>query len=874
MNTDIPQNAILQAVPQGMIVDFVTKELRKDSPEEYIRQNFEKALHLEYGFDLEEMGVEFPVRLGSQKKRVDICIFKDAEEKTQESIRIIVETKKPSISANDKKNGIDQLKSYLSACVNAEFGIWTNGVDRVVYYRVLKNGLYKYEEIIDIPKKNESLYDVYEITKKKLKKATGDNLLFTFKRCHNYIAGHQGVDKEKAFWELLKIIFCKIQDERSRGISFCVLKGEDESLNGYLKVKKRIGIIFDEVKQKYKKIFEKNEQIDLHPPIVAYIVAQLQSYDLLNSQVDVKGTAYEQIVGSNLRGDRGEFFTPRNVVKMAVRMLNIKPDKKVLDPACGTGGFLIYVFNNMMEKIKDEEKKRWDSDEPTEAERFELYRKMEEYADDNIFGIDFNPKLVKASKMNMVMNNDGQGNLFALNSLENPHMWDEETNGKIELGTFDVVVTNPPFGSKIKIDDVRLLEQFELARIWEKEKNLWKKTERFKSGVAPEILFIERCVQFLKPNGRMAIVLPNGILSDPDLEHVRNWVLTNCEVLASVSLPVETFLPYTGTKTGVLFLRKKTKEEILTNRMPKTDLFFRLVKYVGKDRRGKIVYKLDEEGNEIIKKFNRRVERKDKDGKIEVITEEFDIKIVNDETHETGEFFLEPIITKKLQHKQYWFDYSLLYEDTLRFDATFYDNQYIKELSAFRKANFETALLGTIAREIYDPNLFTRIYVTKEHGIPYMSSSEMLMIDPPLNKRFISTYKTKEINQYVVKEGDILITAAGTTGNVMYAPKYMEGIAVTSDVTRVKIDDKRYAAFVSAFLSTEIGKALLTKNIYGSIVDRIRAHHVKEIPIPKLPNSVVNAVSDLIIEVNDLRNQALNKEIKAKELIEKHFKEK
>lgn len=634
-------------IPEGKIIDYIDGKFRKDTPEEYVRQNIEKSLHLEYKFPKEEIAIGFAIKVGSKKKKVDIMIFKSDEAKKQENVYIIVETKAPKVSFVDKKEGVDQLKSYMAACLNCEFGLWTNGKERVCLQRKIKKFEYEFVEIGDIPGKGQTLKELEKIDRSSLKPATADNLLFTFNRCHDYIAGNQGLSKQQAFWELVKIIFCKIDDERNERVEFYVGAQERSLMNGQLRVKERINKIFNKVTDFYGPIFHGHKEILLEPRVLAYIVSQLQGYDLLNSSVDVKGTAYEAIVGANLRGDRGEFFTPRNVCGMTVKMLDPQPNERVLDPACGTGGFLIIALNHIIEKIKEREKKQWRlADAPTQYETQELYRKITTYANNYVFGIDINPDLKNATKMNMVMNNDGSGGIFSTNSLENPHKWPDEIKKKIKLDSFDVLLTNPPFGTKIPIDDPSILDQYDLAHRWEKTKDgRWIIKEELQKSVPPEILFIERCMQFLKlGTGRMAIVLPDGILGNPDLEYVRAWILRNAEILASIDLPVETFLPHTGTQTSMLFLRRKSKEEKtqeeLSGKMEDYPVFMAIAERVGKDRRGNTIYKRDPEGNEIVDKEKRKI-IETINGKKVVREVEQNVKIVDDDLPAIADAYLE-----------------------------------------------------------------------------------------------------------------------------------------------------------------------------------------------------------------------------------------
>jgi type I restriction enzyme M protein len=336
----------------------------------------------------------------------------------------------------------------------------------------------------------------------------------------------------------------------------------------------------------------------------------------------IKGKAYEEIVGANLRGDRGEFFTPRNIMNMTVKMINPKVNERVLDSSCGTGGFLVSAMTHAMEELEaqfeDEiglPKNKWNGDFQ------KMYQdRVKDMAQNNYFGFDINPDLVKATKMNMVMNNDGSGNILQVNSLLPPHEWPETFKQRLTnvlkikkkirnhttIDFFDVIVTNPPFGSKIPIKDKNVLKQYDLAHKWEynRETGAWVKTGNLQSSVPPEILFIERCLQFLKEGGRMGIVLPDSILGAPGLGYIREWLIKNVRIVASLDLHADTFQPRNGTQTSVLLLQKKTKKEIdeveKTRRIGDYNIFMAMLEKIGHDKRGNPLYKRDEEGNEIL----------------------------------------------------------------------------------------------------------------------------------------------------------------------------------------------------------------------------------------------------------------------------------
>jgi type I restriction enzyme M protein len=601
-------------VQQGKVLDFIDGiSQRSETPEEHVRQEIAKSLVREYRYPKSDVAVEFTLQLGTRKPRADIVVFATGQPHTQEHIMCIVECKAPSIKVNDKDNGEGQLRSYLDACPNAVFGMWINGVERVCYRRVEKGGKRFWEEVPDLPlfgQEDEADRPHFD----QLKPATSDALLFTFRRCHNFIAGNQGLQKPQAFWELLKVIFSKIHDEKGSEIEFYAAADERHTLNGTLKVKARLETLFAGVKEEYPQIFKQDEGIELDPKVATYIVSQLQMYTLLDSDVDVKGRAYEEIVGSNLRGDRGEFFTPRNICRMAVQMLD--PDEKqlVLDPACGTGGFLITAMHHVIARIHVEERKKWKTNH--EAARTAIRKRISKYAEKFVVGIDFNPELVKASKMNMVMNNDGAGGLYQANSLENPATkWlDDALRERKLLGKVDVLFTNPPFGSKIPVTDSHILEQYDLGHKWnyDKANDRWMKGDGLQKSQPPEILFVERCVQFLKPGtGRAAIVLPDGILGSPGLGYVREWILRNTRILASIDLHPDTFQPFVSIQTSVLILQRKTQQQIdlesASGQLSDYEMFMAVANHIGHDKRGQETYVRDAHGNEMFDEVEKQV---------------------------------------------------------------------------------------------------------------------------------------------------------------------------------------------------------------------------------------------------------------------------
>ncbi len=643
-----------------MVICRITNDPKKATNQEKTIQDVIESLTEEYNFEIEDMERDLKLVYvdpdTGKKKRftANLVIFNEGSPHTQENIIRICLVQNEKTKPTDKKKGTQLLEDMLGAVggeqtpeqPGCEFGMWTNGAD--LHFLQKRYDEFEaepmYEALSDFPGKGENLNDLDRPDRQMLRVAAGESLLKTFKRCHDYIYGNQGKIKT-AFWELLNIIFCKIYDERRRDICrqerktyrrrFWVGVKERNNPEGEAAIAKRIKGLFEEVKQskEYGDVFTGSEEIALNDRVLSYIAMELSRYSFLEASVDTKGMAYEAIVSNTLKQERGQFFTPRNAIDLMVQMLNPGEQDMVLDPACGSGRFLVRVlehvrYNIAKELYPDEDgillKDRANSD-------LGVLERARHYAREKIFGFDFDPDLKKAARMNMVISGDGHGNIVSFNSLLYPKGADPDME-RIKArrirwgrgstpGSFDLIFTNPPFGSKIPIDDPDILDEFDLGHRWKKEDGIWRKGAR-QSSQPPEILFIERCWQFLKPGGRMAIVLPDGILGNPDLEYVRYWILTHTRVLASIDLPVEAFLPQVGVQASLLFLQRKTQQKMLLaeHEQPEYDVFMAIAEKVGKDRRGNRIYVRDEDGAEL--KFPTTIERlrKRPDGSRKVIT--------------------------------------------------------------------------------------------------------------------------------------------------------------------------------------------------------------------------------------------------------------
>lgn len=571
------------------IEDFISGNLVKGGTEEIEAvQVFSKKLVNDYGYKKSQIQThpQFRVKTapsGEEKYPVDITVFK-TDKKTYDNVYMVVECKQPN-----RTDGLTQLNIYLNLVPSVELGVWFNGKEHVYLRKIsdVKKGV-RWEHIPDIPRFNQRIEDVGLYKRKDLIKPS--NLTGVFDDIRNHLAGNTtGITRDEAFaQEIINILFCKLFDEFNREPDEQVQfrAGVSESKED---VKKRIDDLFESVKQQYDDLFESQDQIKLDADSVLYIVGELQKFVISEADRDSIGEAFEVFIGPALRGGEGQFFTPRNVVRMAVEMLDPRPDEYVIDPACGSGGFLIVVLEHMWKKIEAEgKKKKWNRDYIT-AKRSAVATKF-------IHGLDKDSFLSKVTKAYMAIIGDGRGGIFSENSVHEPKSWKEVTRSKIQLNKYHIVVTNPPFGVKIPIKGDSILSQYDLAKKWkyDKDSDVWNVTNQMVNKRPPQVLFIERCLQFLRPGGKMAIVLPDSIVGNQTDGYIREFILSKARLLAVVDCPIETFANH--TKTSVVLLQKKQEHEIEKN----YEIFMVHASTCGHDKRGAPTYKTDSSGMTVI----------------------------------------------------------------------------------------------------------------------------------------------------------------------------------------------------------------------------------------------------------------------------------
>lgn len=609
-------------IDEGKLLDIISEEPVKDTPKEQVRQRIARALMHEYGLSLTDMEPNFPIKIGGRRKRIDIAIFSPGTDHELANLRRVVfcqkepkNGKKGAFKMRDHQQAqkdLELLKAVMEEADACRWGMWTNGIEMFFLKKETSRFQTQFKPIGDWPMGDESVgtRDVY--SNARLRRADPEMLRMAFRRCHNFIHGNEGMPKDAAFWQFLYLIFAKMHDEkrdRDQLPRFWAGPTEQYEVEGRQAIRARIEPLFKEVRDAYTPaIFRGNEEITLSDRALAFMVFELAKYDFGRTDVDAKGAAYQEIVGTNLRGDRGQYFTPRGAIQLMVEILDPQPSERVFDPACGTGGFLVATIAHMNRRFAKEA----DIELGVEStdEFLSIRDRLAAYAKTRLVGADFDPFLVRAAQMNVVMASNTEANVFNMNSLEFPagHLPGVEPAGKqVPLGSVDVIMTNPPFGSDIPITDPNILRPFELAHVWDRDDDGgFKNRGTLKGSVAPEVLFVERVVQWLKPGGRAGLVLPDGILGNPGDEYIRWWILKHCWVLASIDLPVEVFIVEANVNilTSLLFVKKKTTAEIRAEALgQRTDysVFMAVAEKVGVDRRGNTLYKRSPDGEVILK---------------------------------------------------------------------------------------------------------------------------------------------------------------------------------------------------------------------------------------------------------------------------------
>ena len=593
------------------------KKRNYNNPEEKVQTETFLTLVLVYGYPVERIQQYVTVTMGREKKEADIIVYNDD---ACESPFIIVECKKEEITDQEFGRAVDQAYSYAVA-EGAKY-VWVTSKIKNEYYEVADKKPKKRTLETDIPqfgvkklapykyvKGGLSQIDDNKIAEPKagygikqkffeLQVVTENELTKIFMNAHQALWGGGQRNPSVAFDELDKLIFCKIWDEkhpRKTGDPYDFQIFRDEAPKDLLK---RINNLYAQGRKKDAEVFK--DDITLNPTETQTIVNYFQRINLSKTDLDSKGKAFETFMGSYFRGDFGQYFTPRNIVKFIVDSLPINNTSRVLDTSCGSGGFLLFALDKIREQAKEFD------EEGTIAH----YNYWHNFAEKNLFGIEINDQIARTAKMNMIIHDDGHTNVIAADGLLNDSELRSKSNNKeFQYGTFDFIITNPPFGSIIKQTEKAYLHQYNLGIKeidWLAIKNNSKET--FRDSQSTEILFIEQCHKFLGELGYLAIVIPDGVLTNSSLQYVRDNIEELYRIVAVVSLPQTAFTSTgAGVKSSVLFLRKhKTKisEKITSQKLNLKSSLIKDRKYT------ETIEKLEKEKNDAIKKLELEAKKK------------------------------------------------------------------------------------------------------------------------------------------------------------------------------------------------------------------------------------------------------------------------
>ncbi len=550
------QKGIIKVESDGSKVTYFCKRDYSTSfknPEEKVRASYFCELVLDYDYPTKNIDIEVIVPRRTPEDRADIVVYDE-----EGAEYIVIECKKDGITDAEFKQAIEQAFGNANS-LRAKFASVVAGITKTAFdVSGFKPSEREKNVISDIPKKYGKT-PKYKFIKgeadKELKEVSREELIRALEKSHDTVWQGGKLAPTTAFDEVSKLLFCKLRDEKTtkKGETYSFQIGTHESAE---EIFNRINAIYLKAKKEDAEVFK--DDIRLEPKVVYNVVEHLQELAINKIDLDTKGVAFERFMEDFFKGKMGQFFTPREIITFCVEMMNPERSDLVIDPACGSGGFLL----NALDKVRKFAESNYD-----EREAWEHWHK---FAMDNLYGIEINDQIARVCKMNMIIHDDGHTNIISTDSLKNV---DEitKTHKGFKKAQFDILLTNPPFGAIVKSTEKDYLGKYELGKDKKNQKT--------------EILFIERCLDFLKAGtGRMAIVLPDGILTNSSLQYVRDFLMEKSQILAVVSLPQFAFTHFgAGVKSSLVFVRKKKDNERAGN----YPIFMAIAEHIGYDATGR-----------------------------------------------------------------------------------------------------------------------------------------------------------------------------------------------------------------------------------------------------------------------------------------------
>lgn len=558
------------------IIDYTSGLEVEAKPEEVgAVQPFSRILVEDYHYPKNELQVHPQIYVKSHPSDprgypIDIAVFEGRGTKN-EKLKMVVECKRPN-----REDGRAQLEIYLKFC-EAQIGIWYNGNESLFLKKIEQSGNITFEEIPAIPNYKEKIEEIGQYRRKQLTQT--HNLKDIFMEIRGYLVGNAtGTTRDEFIAkQIINLILCKIYDERFTApdslVTFRTSLGDTDE-----EVLDRIETLFKAVKAKYRDVLDETDKIELDAHSLRHVVGKLQKFCVTECERDVVSDAFEVFIGYSLKGEQGQFFTPTNVVRMMIAIIKPTKDQMIMDPACGSGGFLVESLRHIWKQIDADAKKYQWSDTA-------IYEEKKEAGIKSIRGIDKDSFLTKVAKSYMAILGDGKGGIFCEDSLELFAKWKPATQQQIKPNSFDIILTNPPFGKDIKVVGKEKLSQYDLAK-----KVDAKGKEKLVDEGNVSTLFLERTLQLLKKGGKLGIILPETYFHAPSQRYVFDYIFKDNNVFAAVDLPHNTFRPYNNAKCICIFLEKgkPQQEKILMG----------VAEQMGHDHQGKSIFRFDDDGHE------------------------------------------------------------------------------------------------------------------------------------------------------------------------------------------------------------------------------------------------------------------------------------
>lgn len=753
------------------------KSYNYKDPEEKIRASVFIKLVVDFGYNAKDIDFEVRVPRRTPEDLADIVVYEKGKD-TQPYL--VVECKKDGISDSQFEQAIEQVFRNANS-LGAKYSWVVAGNTDTAFDVKNFNSMEREKNVISQIPVSYGQAPKYRFKKEKksskenrnsLKIVSREELIKTLEKCHDTVWQGGKLNPSDAFDEVSKILFCKLQDEKKTAVSefykFQVGTHEESS-----DIAERIHGIYKEGKEQDPNVFSEN--IKLEDDIIYKTVEHLQSININKTDLDSKGVAFERFMGDFFKGKMGQYFTPINIVDFCVKMLFIKQNERVLDPACGSGGFLLHAMDLIRKK----------AEEDYEEEK-EIYSYWHDFASKNLFGIEINEQIARVCKMNMIIHDDGHTNIISADSLDNIEKH-TKINSQFKKGNFDIILTNPPFGAKVLINEKKYLKNYDLGL----------NNGKVRAAQNTEVLFIERCSHYLKVGGRMAIVLPDGILTNATLQYVRDFIMNNFKINAIVSIPQTAFSHYgAGVKCSLLFLTKSTKNK------EDYDIFMAQAEYVGYDATGREIEQNDL--NEIFNNYKNFIEKKN----------------------------------FKLNDKCFLIKFNSI-KSNKRIDAGFNKNPY-NLVSKYSIVKLKDCILNKGTYGANEPSI-----PYNEGDIRYIRISD---IDENGNLKNDTIKTAKNIDEkYILNDNDFLFARTGSVGRTFLYKKSMGKSIYAGYLIKYILDtSKIYPEYLLAYCQTSKYWEWVKQHERPAVQSNINAEEYSSLTIPLPPLDKQKDIAEII----------------------------